>query len=114
MLVVLVVIVRSRADGWFCRGVPIDGGVILGAFVPNEKVLPAARSADAKDDSGIGGTGRSWVEWSEGRVEEELNLADEELSYSLPVDEDVLVPPLPVEPVNFPVRIFVGCLSETY
>jgi hypothetical protein len=49
---------------------------------PNEKVLPAAARKEAKGDSGIGGIGTSWADTSveDGRVEEELYLAEEELS----------------------------------
>lgn len=49
---------------------------------PKEKVLAEARREKEKGLSGIGGTGISWAEASvvEGKVEDELNLAEEELS----------------------------------
>ena len=58
------------------------GGGAFGALEPKENVLPEARREKEKGLSGIGGTGISWAEVSvdEGKVEEELNFAEDELS----------------------------------
>jgi hypothetical protein len=103
VLVVLAVIARSRdiaSIGWgeFC-----SCGKLFGVLEPKDNVLPAARKEKDNWDSGIGGTGISWMGTSveEGSVEEELKLADEALSYSPAVEAELLVPPLPLEPVHF-------------
>lgn len=80
VLVVLFVMARSRLVLSDFRGVEV-----LEALEPKENVLPEARMEKEKGDSGMGGTGMaSWGEWSvdEGRVDEELYLADEALELS--------------------------------
>ena len=110
-----------------CPGPFCGEGVSLGPdgngdgvfFLPNEKLLPAARN-DNECGSGIGGIGNfrgsigfgrgfssSGASVEEGRVDEELNRAeDEELSFCPPLEAELFVPPLPLESVStFRVRL---------
>lgn len=105
-----------ECPGPFCgEGVNLglDGNGDGAFFLPNEKLLPAARN-DNVCGSGIGGIGifrdsigfgkgfsSSGASVEEGRVDEELNRAeDEELSFCPPLEAELFVPPLPLESVS--------------
>lgn len=106
----------SECPGAFCgEGVNLglDGNEGVAFFLPNEKLLPAARN-DNVCGSGIGGIGifrdsmgfgggfsSKGVSVEEGRVDEELNRAeDEELSFWPPLEAELFVPPLPLKSVS--------------
>lgn len=91
----------------------LDGNGCGAFFLPNEKLLPAARN-DNVCGSGIGGIGifresmgfgrglsSKGASVEEGRVDEELNRAeDEELSLWPPLEVELFVPPLPLQNVS--------------
>lgn len=94
----LAVIARSLVtflivgDSWMVSDLAVvTGEEVLDPLLPNEKVRPAVRIENAGLCPGIGGTGMSWrarlneidesapvgTSVEDGRVEEELNRADE-------------------------------------
>lgn len=106
----------SECPGAFCgEGVNLglDGSGVDAFFLPNEKLLPPARN-DNVCGSGIGGIGifrdsmgfgrgfsSKGASVEEGRVDDELNRAeDEELSFWPPLEAELFVPPLPLKIIS--------------
>ncbi len=83
-----------------------------GFLRPKEKVLPPARK-DSGWLAGMGGAGILWVSWGfgsgfsskgmsveDGKVDEELNRAEEDELSCPPLDEELFVPPLPLPGIS--------------
>lgn len=99
VLAELAVIARSLA---LPEGRSSKEGVegLIGFLFPKEKVRPTARREKAEWGGGMGISWRSGASVEEGRVDDELKRAEEELSYGFPEKVELSVPPLPLSPVS--------------
>jgi hypothetical protein len=69
---------------------------LIGFLFPKEKVRPTARREKVEWGGGMGISWRSGASVEEGRVDDELKRAEEELSYGFPEKAELSVPPLPL------------------